>query len=266
MSQTHVGTSELKLGPRQDKMIQDAYQGMTLYAANSYDPSTVYAQFKVDALADAVHFTEHGGGYGKPPPPGPPERVAAPTRARRQPKKPQPEKKLPGIGADDAGHGVDLNVAISGCGDIRSKGASMEAPTQEKPADPEFITVPGLGKVRLDSLPPHVQEQMKARQAQMQEANVREGPDFPDYDEQQRAMACDGENALPPIVVHRPRRTGLTMPERWVASLMQMFCRCSAATSQTYARPVSLFMFGLGVYFGVVWYRRRKKVHSRGFH
>ena len=262
MKQGQVGTAEVRLGPRGQTMITDAYAGMTLYASNSFDPSAAFATLQVNQDVDVVHFTEKAGAYGRGPAAGPPERVADMQRPRKAkaPVKEDVAAVVPGDGADN--HGVSLLRAHSS--DLTQQGGGMGIDGGEGGGggekDDGQIYVPGMGYMNREAVPEHVMQQLAAREAAQAQMGYQQPPQFfPNYDADQNARRYDGQTQLPPVQLHRPRRRGLTAPEQFLAAKLHQFLKWDPARAEKYARPVFLLLIGLTVFLGVSWYRRRQQ-------
>jgi hypothetical protein len=76
MQQGKMGRAEVRIGPRGQKMIQDAYQGMKIFASSMFDPSSSFASLQVNQNVDEIYFDGQSGGYGRGSPVGPPDTPA----------------------------------------------------------------------------------------------------------------------------------------------------------------------------------------------
>lgn len=275
-----MGRAEVRIGPRGQAMLRDAYSGMVIYASNMFDPSSAFATMQLNQEVDEIHFTDKGGGYGRGPAVGPPaharDEAYEESRLRTQTRNKEREataaaatasQTIPGDGADN--HGVSLTRAHSA--DLTKQGGGVaEAGGGEGgggggPGDDGRVWVPGLGWMAREAIPPHVMQQLEARQAMQRSHGVQQqrgaSPEFPNYDSQQAAARLDGTK-LPPVRLKSAKKTALfgdlTLPERFVAGKMHQYMRMSPTKCESCARPVCLLLLGVAAFIAVKMYTRRK--------
>jgi hypothetical protein len=203
----NMGRAELHLGPRDQKMIQDAYAGMTLFASIAFDPSTAYTRLKINADVDDCFFTDTSCGYGRGTPVGPPAadvdtqladsraRATARGQAKKSAAVASEPVAIPGDAAD--AHGTSLAHAYSSDLTKTSGGGGAEIETATSgEQQQEKMWVPGMGMMPVSAIPPHIMKQLVARQAAQRDHGIQQDrkqaePTFPNYDSQNAAAALD---------------------------------------------------------------------------
>ena len=263
-----VGTSEVRIGPRGQKMLTDGYMGMTIYASNSFDPSTPYTSLVVNQHVDEVHFTENSGDFGRGNPVGPPpsmrdessekSRQLAMQRQQMQKK----EDILPGDSADI--HGTGLSSAYSGDLLHQGGGGGVES-EMAAGVDGGQVYVPGMGYMNPETIPPELLQQLQMREKGLYEAGagsqIAQGPSaqFPDYDAQGRVRSIEGQPQLPPIKLSAKKKQRLTGIERYLSECLCKYCRFSKHRADGIIRPLLIVgVIAAGFLLHRYYYRRHR--------
>lgn len=290
-----MGRGEIRIGPRDNKLLVDAFVGMKMYASNSFDPSTAYATLGIEREMDDVHFTDSAGGYGRGPSAAPDIMVGQNEQERQRRKarmakknaavhkekeRAAAEKMLPGDGSADT-HGTSLHMAHAS--DLTNQGGTGLGTTGEGgggagAAQDDRIFVPGMGYMQREAIPPHVLEQLLTRQRAQEEAGIQEQSGdavFPDYDQQKIAMQMDG-TTLPPVQLVRNQRSSsngvgvyngrLWAIERAISGKLMQYTGCSAYRSERLARLVFILIVGCSVVALAFWWSRWKKQQLQKTH
>lgn len=290
MQQGKMGRGEVRIGPRGQKLIQDAYMGMKIYASSTYDPSSAIP-FHLNQIVDEIHFTETGGGYGKGAPVGPPAAAhdEAFESSRQRVRKlnddiarkseaaaaAAADKQLASDGSDDT-HGTSLARAHSS--DLTKQGGGGGGLTGEnvggEGGDDGRVWVPGMGWMNAADIPPHVLKQLAARRAMERQREIQsqtsEAPPYPDYNAQGRAAALEGIT-LPPIRLHGGDSTrrrgsflgGLTRPEQYISNKFHQYMQWSPAKCDQWARPTFFVLVAIAVYGAFAMYRRHRRAQQQ---
>lgn len=276
MKQGQMGQSEIRIGPRGQKMVQDAYMGMRIYASTAYDPSSAMP-FHLNQIVDEIHFTESGGGYGKGAPVGPPaaahDQAFEDSKARvrkinaeRAHQAAEVEAEKPLVNDSDDIHGTSLSRAHSS--DLTQQGGgggglSGENVGGEGGGD-DRVWVPGMGWMHTADIPPHVLKQLAARHSMERnrqlQSQTSEAPPYPDYNAQGRAAAMEGIT-LPPIRLQSDLKKrsflgGLTRPEQFISNKYHQYLQWSTTKCDRWARPTFFVFVTLILYMCFKGYRR----------
>lgn len=259
------GNNVVKVGPRGQTVIADAFLGMSVYACNEYDPSQAYAYVNVNQNVDDVFFSESSGGFGRGAPVGPPDasrdgggsdsdsrsrdRVLALNKQinAQQAAAAASAAAIP-VGGDSADqHGTSLAAAY-GPSAVAGEGS-------KEGGGGDRVFVPNMGYMERSSIPAHVlaaleQRQQQQQQPQQQQRNQRQP--FMPYDQQAIAASLDGMKPLPPLaLVARPKPSyfgELTAPERWVADTLSNYGGVTRARADHFARPLALLVVAVIVF------------------
>lgn len=284
MRQGQAGSGEVRIEPRGAAMIRDAYAGMTLYASNSYDPSSPFAMLRVSQSdIDDVHFTESAGGLGRGSPVGPPERASAPKKGRAKPASAQPvveEQKLPGDNERGDHQGVSLHLAhnedltqqgeTSGTASVTDAASLSSTGGDGEGGGGDKIFVPGLGHVPRAGLPAEVVRQLEERAAEQEQygqqaAAAEATPAYPNYDDQRYGMQPLPPVRVQPVFFSTEESSRLTAPERFLARHMTRWIPVfSQQSCETCIRPLLIAIGLLSVFIGVSWLRRRRRAAVAG--
>lgn len=290
MQQGTYAEKSVRIGPRDKKLITDAYPDMTLYASTAYDPSSA-TPLKVRDAVDEVYFGNDGEcGVGRGTLPtlkpassdqqrrrgGPkPRRGRAAASKTQAPAPPPGDSMLPGDSSDH--HGVSLSRAH--VSDLTKQHTSSDSALAADGGaggggGEETIMVPGLGEVPRSSVPPHViarLEERWARQRQHQLQQEHSGAQFPDYSSQQRAASVDGVT-LPAVTLKRrqTRSNGmfgpLTRCERFLSGKLHQYLNWPVQRCDVYARPLFIVVVALVGCLAVVAYRKHKAIKAQRLH
>ena len=264
LNEDRSGTNEIQIGPRLSKRVQ-GFNGMNLFASNSFDPNEAYAQVKVDNYADDVYFSENGGGLGKGSPAAPPEKSTQTKTTRQSQRQPKSNTQrsnnssIPGDSADN--HGTSLRAAHKG-GLLVKEDDGGEGEDVGLDSGDDMIEIPGLGYVKRSSVPPHLLQQYEAQaQAHVVEVEQHQYPQYTQY------VNVDD---LPPLEIptkekEKEKRTlsipifnrPLTYPETLLAKLLHRL-----RLPEKWARPLFIVILIALAVVAVQFYRRRSALRS----
>ena len=286
MQQTQLGSSVIKIAPRGQAVIPDAYMGMSVYATNEYNATQAYAYVNVNQNVDDIFFSESAGGLGRGSPVGPPdtssrdlagdrsreriaginERIAAQQRAAAAEAE-AVAAAVPASGDSADQHGTSLAAAYGGGAQADGGGGGGDGKQQ-------MVYVPNMGYMPRESVPPQLLAQLEARaqamgqgmpaQQQQQQQQRPQRQPFMSYDQQAIAASLDGVKPLPPVNLvarHKPSYFGeLSAPEQWFAGMLSNYGGMTRVRADYFARPLLLALLALAFYAYIVSSRKRHSV------
>lgn len=291
MQQTQLGSSVVKIGPRGQAVIPDAYLGMSVYATNEYNASQAYAYVHVNQNVDDIFFSESSGGLGRGAPVGPPdtssrdvatdrsrerilninEKIAAQQRAAAAEAEAAAAAVIPAGGDAADQHGTSLAAAYGPGAQGGDGGGGGDGSKQQ------MIHVPDMGWMPRESVPPQLLAAMEAHEQAMgqgmpqqqlppQQQRQRQRQPFMSYDQQAIAASLDGVKPLPPVNLvarHKPSYFGeLSAPEQWFAGVLSNYGGLTRVRADYFARPILIVALALAVYAYVV-YSRNRRLHTQ---
>lgn len=170
----HKG-GRLLLTARGAGTVQDAHDGMEIFAAAASDEMIPFARLTTNSQAREVHFTDSAGNYGRGAMPDPPLEPRSGLGARQPAAQSQaaplygPVDLTAPVGSDqllpatDARGGLDMAPALSAAPQLSApSGGGGGAPG----GNSELENVPGLGWMKISELKPEMQAHVRALQAQ----------------------------------------------------------------------------------------------------
>lgn len=240
--QGRMDRAQVTIGPRGNKLIQDAYLGMKIYASTSYDPSSA-VPFHLQQHVDEIFFTHDGAGYGKGAPVGPPPSARDTTASKHIE---VAKEKLNNAGRDDV-RGASLSFAHSS--DLTKQGFSggelssaVSGGGDEKIEDSR-VWVPGMGWMDRSAIPKHVLDQLAMRQAahrdQQTSHDTEEAPPYPHYESLGEKNPMHAMK-LPPLRLTPQEQPldyrQLTWPEQYISAKYHQYMQWPTRRCDKYAR------------------------------